>query len=61
MTTDRPYATALRVDQAMLQLSAGRGKQFNPSVVDAFLALAHRRPGDVLPPDAPSVPLAASG
>ena len=61
MTTDRPYATALRVDQATLQLSAGSGKQFNPAVVDAFLAIARRRPGDVLPPDAPPVPLAASG
>ena len=61
MTTDRPYATALSVDQAKQQLSAGSGKQFNPSVVDAFLAIARRRPGDVLPPEAPSLPLAASG
>ena len=37
MTTDRPYAVALDVDEAMLQIHAGRGKQFNPAVVDAFL------------------------
>ena len=61
MTTDRPYASALPVDQAKQQLSAGSGKQFNPAVVDAFLAIARRRPGDVLPPEAPSLPLAASG
>jgi putative nucleotidyltransferase with HDIG domain len=61
MTTDRPYASALTVDQAKQQLSAGSGKQFNPAVVDAFLAIARRRPGDVLPPEAPSLPLAASG
>jgi putative nucleotidyltransferase with HDIG domain len=61
MTTDRPYASALTVDQAKQQLSAGSAKQFNPAVVDAFLAIARRRPGDVLPPEAPSLPLAASG
>jgi putative nucleotidyltransferase with HDIG domain len=61
MTTERPYAVALRIDQAMLQLNAGRGKQFCPAVVDAFLAIARRRPGDVLPPDAQLEPVAASG
>ncbi len=38
MTTDRPYATALGMDEAMTQIRAGRGKQFNPAVVDAFLS-----------------------
>jgi putative nucleotidyltransferase with HDIG domain len=58
MTTDRPYAVALGVADAMLQLRAGRGKQFNPAVVDAFLAIAHRRPADVMPPEAPAAALA---
>jgi putative nucleotidyltransferase with HDIG domain len=58
MTTDRPYALALGVNEAMLQLRAGRGKQFNPAVVDAFLAIAHRRPADVMPPEAPAAALA---
>ena len=40
MTTDRPYAIALDLDEAMLQIHAGRGKQFNPAVVDAFAAVA---------------------
>ena len=61
MTTNRPYASALPVDQAKQQLSAASGKQFNPAVVDAFLAIARRRPADVAPPEAPSAPLAASG
>ena len=61
MTTDRPYAIALRLNEAMLQSEPGRGKQFSPSVVDAFSRSRTAGPRDVLPPDAPSVPLAASG
>jgi putative nucleotidyltransferase with HDIG domain len=61
MTTDRPYAAALDVDEAMLQIQAGRGKQFNPAVVDAFLSVARRRPGDILPPGSTSVVVAATG
>jgi putative nucleotidyltransferase with HDIG domain len=61
MTTDRPYAVALDVDEAMLQIQAGRGKQFNPAVVDAFLAVAERRPAEVMPPEtAPATVAAAS-
>ncbi len=52
MTTDRPYAVALDVDEAMLQIHAGRGKQFNPAVVDAFLSVVRRRPAEILPPEA---------
>ena len=54
MTTDRPYAEALQPNDAMLQIRAGREKQFNPRVVDTFLAVAQRRPADVLPPEAPA-------
>jgi putative nucleotidyltransferase with HDIG domain len=53
MTTDRPYADALDVDEAMLQIHAGRGKQFNPAVVDAFLSVAERRPAEIMPAGAP--------
>jgi putative nucleotidyltransferase with HDIG domain len=53
MTTDRPYAAALDVNEAMLQIRAGRGKQFSPVVVDAFWAVVRRRPAEILPPDAP--------
>jgi putative nucleotidyltransferase with HDIG domain len=61
MTTDRPYAVALDVDEAMLQIHAGRGKQFNPAVVDAFVSVARRRSADILPPEAPSAVVAAAG
>ena len=54
MTTERPYAAALEIGEAMLQIQSGRGKQFSPAVVDAFLAIAHRRPADVMPPEAPA-------
>jgi putative nucleotidyltransferase with HDIG domain len=50
MTTDRPYATALDMTEALLQIQAGRGKQFNPAVVDAFAAVSRRRPAEILPP-----------
>jgi putative nucleotidyltransferase with HDIG domain len=53
MTTDRPYADALDVDEAMLQIHAGRGKQFNPAVVDAFLSVAERRPAEIMLEGAP--------
>jgi HD-GYP domain-containing protein (c-di-GMP phosphodiesterase class II) len=54
ITTDRPYAVALDVDEAMVQIHAGRGKQFNPAVVDAFLSVAERRPAEIMPAGAPS-------
>jgi putative nucleotidyltransferase with HDIG domain len=60
MTTDRPYAVALDVDEAMLQIQAGRGKQFNPAVVDAFLSVARRRPADIMPPEASPASVAAA-
>jgi putative nucleotidyltransferase with HDIG domain len=52
MTTDRPYAHGLSLNEAMLQIRSGRGKQFSPIVVDAFWNVARRRPSDVLPPEA---------
>ncbi len=37
MTSDRPYRLALSVETARAVLLAGRGTQFDPTVVDAFL------------------------
>ncbi len=59
MTTDRPYAVALQINEAMLQIRAGSGKQFNPIVVDVFWELARRRPAEILPPNAPTAAVAA--
>lgn len=46
MTTDRPYARALTVEEAHAEIRAGRSSQFSPAVVDAFLAAARRRPAE---------------
>lgn len=42
MTTVRPYAAALPIATALEQLRDGRGTQFRPDVVDAFLAVAEQ-------------------
>ena len=39
MTSDRPYRAALSVEEAIGRLRAGAGQQWDPSVVDALLAL----------------------
>jgi HD-GYP domain-containing protein (c-di-GMP phosphodiesterase class II) len=39
MTTDRPYRTAMRLDEARAELLRNRGTQFDPNVVGAILAV----------------------
>jgi HD-GYP domain-containing protein (c-di-GMP phosphodiesterase class II) len=39
MTSDRPYRKALSIDAARSELVEGRGTQFRPDVVDAFLSV----------------------
>ena len=39
MTTDRPYRKALSLDEAIDELRAQRGKQFDAAVVDVLLSL----------------------
>jgi HD-GYP domain-containing protein (c-di-GMP phosphodiesterase class II) len=39
MTSDRPYRKALSIDAAQSELIGGRGTQFRPDVVDAFLSV----------------------
>jgi putative nucleotidyltransferase with HDIG domain len=58
MTTDRPYATALSLSEAMGGIRAGREKQLSPVVVDAFWEVARHRPADVLPPEEPTATIA---
>lgn len=45
MTTDRPYRAALPVETALNELSANAGTQFDPRVVDVFLAAYPFRAG----------------
>ncbi len=42
MTSDRPYRSAMRVGNARLELLRGRGAQFDPAVVDAFIEAIDR-------------------
>jgi diguanylate cyclase (GGDEF)-like protein len=44
MTTDRPYRRRLSVHEACRRLAGSSGVQFDPKVVDAFLALLDERP-----------------
>ncbi len=44
MTTDRPYSDARPLDEATEEIVRGRGTQFAPAVVDAFLRLVDRAP-----------------
>lgn len=45
MTSDRPYRTTLGHLQAMEQLDAGAGSQFDPAVVEATKAVLHDNGG----------------
>ena len=38
MTSDRPYGQALSIDAALAELAECAGTQFDPAVVEAFLA-----------------------
>jgi HD-GYP domain-containing protein (c-di-GMP phosphodiesterase class II) len=44
MTSARPYREALSVEAALAELNAGAGAQFDPEVVEAFIALLSKRP-----------------
>jgi HD-GYP domain-containing protein (c-di-GMP phosphodiesterase class II) len=39
MTSDRPYRKALTKERAVIELKVGSGTQFDPKVVEAFVAL----------------------
>jgi len=43
MTSERPYRKALTIEQALLELQMGAGKQFDPRVIDAFISLLKPR------------------
>jgi HD-GYP domain-containing protein (c-di-GMP phosphodiesterase class II) len=44
MTTDRSYRGAVTTARAIEELRSEAGKQFDPQVVDAFLATLRERP-----------------
>ena len=49
MTTDRPYRAALSKEETIRRLRAGRGTQFDPEMLDIFLALVAN--GRLVPPE----------
>jgi len=58
MTSDRPYREAMTPEWAGKQLALGKGSQFEPESVDAFLRVLGRAPGwyrrgDFANPDTP--------
>jgi putative nucleotidyltransferase with HDIG domain len=62
MTSDRPYRKGLSIEAARNILLAGRGTQWDPDVVDAFLAVLDERvPVAVLKSSATAVEGADSG
>lgn len=44
MTSNRPYRNALPFEEAMRRLQRGAGRQFDPSVVEAFIEVVADRP-----------------
>ena len=58
MTTNRLYANALSLSEAMAGIRADREKQLSPVVVDAFWEVAKDRPAAVLPIDEPTTAIA---
>jgi len=58
LTSNRPYRKAGSVDEAVAELTRCRGTQFNPSVVDAFIRVAHREAKE--PTSSPMPPISIS-
>jgi putative nucleotidyltransferase with HDIG domain len=51
MTIERPYQRALTFEEALAEVRGGRGTQFAPTVVDAFLMTLRMRPADLGAPE----------
>jgi ribonuclease P protein subunit RPR2 len=51
MTSDRPYRQAVSVETALAEIQLHAGRQFDPKVVDAFVALVRRLYAEAPPPD----------
>jgi len=48
MTTDRPYQKARQTWEALEIIEKGKGKHFDPQIVDAFASVMRRRPQGVV-------------
>jgi putative two-component system response regulator len=47
LTHDRPYKRAWPVEAAVAEITRGRGQQFDPDVVDAFLGISEEAAVDL--------------
>lgn len=56
MTSDRPYRHALPHEIALIELARGAGKQFDPQIVDAFVATLKDSPSSVPQPALRALP-----
>jgi putative nucleotidyltransferase with HDIG domain len=65
MTTDRPYRMAMTIEEAVGELRAKAGMQFNPAAVDALLCVLGTQSGEVAAgarrPGIHTVPVPGSG
>ena len=43
MTTDRVYKKAISIQEAVKELEDGKGTQFNPKIVDAFIEVLKKK------------------
>ena len=48
LTHERPYKSAWPIDEAIAEIRAQRGKQFDPDAADAFLRIVDERSADFL-------------
>ena len=47
MTSNRPYRSAMNREDALLEIEANKGTQFNPEIVEIFLDIISFMPDDL--------------
>ncbi|MFB3896173.1 MAG: diguanylate cyclase [bacterium] len=51
MTSDRPYRLGIPKDKAVEEMKSNSGTQFDPKIIEAFLAIVHRLGNNPVPPN----------
>jgi len=60
MTSDRPYRRGIGEEAAVTELERGAGTQFDPAVIEAFVAELAARPHEAEEPITPAPPAIAA-